>query len=139
MGLINKSKQSTNTVNNFTETNNIGASEGSIAANNSFVSIQTLDGGAINQSFGLADKSLGVVSDSVDFAERTFQRALGYASSSANDSARAAQESVARVSSTLANAYTMARQGDGERALKYSYYAGAVMLLIIFAVARGKK
>lgn len=90
MGLFGGSKSSSSTQ-NITEVDNVGASEGSIAANENSV-VNVLDAGAIegaldfggdalNRAFDLtslyARESLGLVERSATAAQKSFDSALG--------------------------------------------------------------
>lgn len=89
MGLFGGSKSSSSTQ-NITEVDNVGASDGSIAANENSV-VNVLDAGAIEDAFGFggealnrafdltslyARESLGVVERSASTAQKSFENAL---------------------------------------------------------------
>lgn len=88
MSLINKSKSSNTAVTNLTEANNVGASEGSIAAYNSTVNV--LDGGAIGEAFGFGTAAL-------DYAEAVTENAINSLSQSFGESTRVMSANAASV------------------------------------------
>ena len=148
MGLIDKSKTSNTTVQNFTEANTVGASDGSIAAYNSFVNV--LDGDAIKEAFGFGDSALkeafGFGDSALDFAGDALTEALDYSdavtTSGLANLSYSFDQSVKALSANAASVINKATLDSGERVqstVKMMAWVVGIGMALLFASKVWKK
>lgn len=148
MGLIDKSKTSNTTVQNFTEANTVGASDGSIAAYNSFVNV--LDGGAIKEAFGFGDSALDfagrAINDSIAFSGDALNRVLDYSEavtlSGIDNLSRSFSDSTRALSANAASVINKATLDSGERVqstVKMMAWVVGIGMALLFASKVWKK
>ena len=133
MGFFSGDSSSSSTTNNvdqrlFQEAGAIGAT--SSGGGTSVVTVNALDGGAINKAFGLGDHAIDSVTDfatsALSGAHHTTELALSGALSSVQDSKDAFKEATSQV----ASAYEEARVGNKNIMIM----AGLALAFMAFAV-----
>lgn len=129
MGIFSKKSSSESNVSNVTNVTNVGASEGSIAAADGSV-VNVLDAGAVGRAFDLGDTALRGFGD---LANRGIDEAFGFARESlglVERSAGAAQKSFeGALESTLAN-LDEEQSGGAQRVLLLAALAIAAVVFL---------